>query len=116
MMPETFISPCCNKNTLTKDSPKKNRIADFTFCLSGGLKVVARLKKALRGQETKREPGQKDKNGQTAPSRQDKLYKEDVVMKTMQNVRRVMLAAVMIIACTASFAQHRHHVCAPHMV
>ena len=37
-------------------------------------------------------------------------------MKTMQNVRRVMLAAVMIIACTASFAQHRHHVCAPHMV
>ena len=37
-------------------------------------------------------------------------------MKTMQNVRRVMLAAVMIIACTASFAQHGHHVCAPHMV
>ena len=34
----------------------------------------------------------------------------------MQNVRRVMLAAVMIIACTASFAQHGHHVCAPHMV
>ena len=37
-------------------------------------------------------------------------------MKTMQNVRRVMLAAVMIFACTASFAQHGHHVCAPHMV
>lgn len=39
-----------------------------------------------------------------------------MVIKTMQNVRRVMLSAVMIIACTASFAQHGHHVCAPHMV
>ena len=72
MMPETFISPCCNKNTLTKDSRKKNRIADFTFCLSGGLKVVARMKKALRRQEIKGAPGQKDKNGQTAQA--DKIY------------------------------------------
>lgn len=32
----------------------------------------------------------------------------------MQNVRRVMLTAVMALACTAAFAQRRHHVYAPH--